>query len=876
MPDGSPTIIFKVAYDNDRRVYINTKSNGLKVLDISTGKVVDNSSIKPMHLFYKSTDAIQITSAYKTPEGISYLGTDKKGVIILDEKKDELKVINADAASNSLLSNKVQCICYDASGYMWIGSDVGVDFLQPGKLKFKTITAADFNNGAMVSNDIMSILVDQNKLFFGTSNKGLNVIDQTTGESLTLPKGIIYGSEGGVLSIVKDKEGYYWIGTWGGGLVKLNLQKNTFKQFRAANSFLAAQNITCLAEHKNHIWIGTYEDGVYKIDKTDETFSKLTVNNGLSSNSIIYLKFDNKKLWIGTSGGGLDVLDLNSYKIKVFKHDESNKNSLSSNIVNCVYLDKNKIAWIATDNGLNRFDQASKSFIRYYVSDGLPNNYIYSILPDNNGNLWMSTNSGLSKFNPNVENIEGSAFTNYGPDDGLQGEEFNQGAYYKAQDGKLFFGGLNGVSDFYPDQLTSSSHIPPVYITSYKRFNKEAQLDTSISFKRHIRVSYKENSFAFEFTALDFDDPSRNKYSWKMEGLQNDWTPPTNRNIAEYPELSPGEYVFKVKAANSDGVWNNEGTYIQITVSPPWYKTSLAYFSFALTILLIAWGYSQYRTLRMASQKKVLEGMVQQRTVQLAEKNRDITSSIEYARKIQDAILPPLKDIFHAFPESFVLYKPRDIVSGDFYWFHEKGNKKVIAVVDCTGHGVPGAFMSMIGHNLLNQIVIENGITEAAEVLNQLHKGVQAALKQGQAGVESKDGMDVSLCVFDTQKREVQYAGAYRTLYILNENVPGAIQKVNGDKFPIGGSHFGLDRSFSQQTISFRRGDMFYMFTDGFADQFGGEKGKKFMVKSFAAMLNDLWQYPMTEQREKLEEAFNNWKGSNEQVDDVLVIGIKV
>ncbi|MBI2269693.1 MAG: SpoIIE family protein phosphatase [Bacteroidetes bacterium] len=865
--------ISKAVFDKNQRVYISTRKSGIKVLDINTLNIIDNDFVKLIQSFYKPGEPFQITCSYKSPENISYLGTEGKGILVIDEKKKELTTINSDQKTGGLSSNNIQCIYFDVSGYMWVGTDLGVDFFQPGKLKFRTITMQDFEGGALKSNDIMSVLVDGSKLFLGTSNKGLNIIDQVTRKAVTLPKDINYGSLQGVLSLLKDKDGIYWIGTWGGGLVKLNLQKNIFKQFVAANSFLSGQNITCLAEHKNGVWIGSLEDGLYRIDKTDETFSKFTMNNGLSSNSIYFLGFDsNNKLWIGTNGGGLNIFDIKTNRIQIYKHDESNKNSLSSNIVNCIYIDKNKIAWIATDNGLNKFDVANNLFTRYYKKDGLPNNYIYSILSDNNGNLWMSTNSGLSKFNPNDENVEGSAFTNYGPDDGLQDEEFNQGAYFKGKRGELFFGGLNGLSVFYPDQLMSSSHIPPVYITSYKRFNKEVQLDTSISFKKHIEVSNKENSFSFEFTALDFDDPTRNKYSWKMEGLQNDWTPPTNRNIAEYPELSPGEYVFRVKASNSDGVWNNVGTNINITVRPPWYKTSWAYTSFVLTGLFGAWGYR----LRVARQKRVLERMVEQRTVQLAEKNRDITSSIEYARKIQDAILPPLNDIFRAFPESFVLYKPRDIVSGDFYWFYEKGNKKVIAAVDCTGHGVPGAFMSMIGHNLLNQIVIENGITEAAEILNQLHKGVQAALKQGQIGVESKDGMDVSLCVFDTQKNELQYAGAYRTLYVLSDNVPDVIQKINGDKFPIGGSHFGQERSFTQHSRQLKKGDVIYMFTDGFADQFGGENGKKFMVKRFAEMLTRQWKLPLNKQHEMLEEAFSAWKGKNEQVDDVLIVGIKV
>lgn len=862
--------ISNAVFDNSQFIYLSTQKNGVKVIDVNTLKVVKNNTEKIIQSLYSAGNPFVVTSAYTDSAGLSYLGTDRKGVLIIDEKKNKFKTINSSQESGSLLSDNVNSVYFDSSGLMWVATDLGVDFLQLGKLKFNTIAKQSFEPGALLSNDIMSILVDGNKLLLGTSSNGLCIIDQTHGNQIPLPKGIMYGSLGGVLGLLKDSNGNYWLGTWGGGLVKLNLQKNSFKQFTSTNSFLNGRNITCLLENKNSIWIGSYEDGLYKIDKTDETFSKFTTNNGLSSNSIFCLSIEkNNKLWIGTNGGGINIFDIKKNTVQLLKNSESNQNSISSNTINCIYFDNKDVVWIATDNGLNKLNLKDSSIVRYYKRDGLPNNYIYSILPDDNGNLWMSTNLGLSKFNPAMENVEGSAFTNYTSEDGLQGDEFNQGAYFKGKDGQLFFGGLNGLSSFYPDQITSSKHVPAVYITSYKRFNREVSLDTSISFKRHITVSYKENSFAFEFTALNFDDPTRNKYSWKMEGLQSNWMPPSNRNVAEYPELSPGEYVFRVKASNSDGVWNNDGASVYITVLPPWYKTTWAYTSFAIIILFGVFGYTQL----VARQKRVLEKMVKQRTIQLAEKNRDITSSIEYARKIQDAILPPIEDIHKAFKDCFVFYKPRDIVSGDFYWFYEKGDKKVIAAVDCTGHGVPGAFMSMIGHNLLNQIVIENGITQASEILNHLHKGVLGALKQGQVGVENKDGMDISLCVFDNKKLELQYAGAYRPLYLFTDT--DNFQKINGDKFPIGGSHFGLERRFTQHTLTLTKGQMLYMFTDGFADQFGGEYGKKFMLKRFVENLKNYWRLPANEQGELLEASFNEWKGKNEQVDDVLVIGIK-
>ena len=877
--DSSLVDIASAAYDGQGKIYVNISSSGIKVFNIKSMEIKDISSIFDLSQI-PDKKKFQILSAYKTSKGISYLGTDRLGLIVLDTIPNKITIINAEGASVALLNNKVQSVFCNVSNQIWLGTELGVDQLRTEGVKFNTFTNKDFEEGAMKSNQVTAILEDDGKFFFGTSNGGLAVLDQRTAKGIILPKGINYGSQNGVLSLLKDKNGHYWIGTWGDGLVELDLKANTFKQFNATNSFLHGSSITSLAEHGNCIWIGSFEDGLYKIDKTDQSFAKYTVNNGLSSNSIYCTEFDSDhKLWIGTNGGGVNIYDLNSNQIEVMKHDEAIKNSLSSNVVNCIFHDPQNIIWIGTENGLNRFDPVSRMFTRYYVKDGLPNNYIYSILPGNIGSLWISTNKGISRFNTAIENVEGAAFTNYGPKDGLQGEEFNQGAYYKGKDGSIFFGGLNGVSVINPNKIVSSGHMPSVYITSYKRFSKEVSLDTAISFKRLIEVKYNQNAFAFEFSAPDFDDPSRNKYSWKMEGLENadeDWSAPTTRNFAEYPQLNPGEYTFRVRAANSDGKWNEIGTYIHIVVNSPWYKTTAAYIGFSIIIVLGAWGYSQFQTRRVAKQKRVLERMVEKRTLQLAEKNRDITSSIEYARKIQDAILPPLTEIYYAFSECFILYKPRDIVSGDFYWFYEKGAKKIIAIVDCTGHGVPGAFMSMIGHNLLNQIVIENEITSAAEILNQLHLGVKNALKQEQAMTESKDGMDISLCVFDRQEEEIEYAGAYRPLYIVNPSDGGKIKKIVGDKFPVGGSHFGAERSFTCNKIPYVKGQLIYMFTDGFADQFGGPSEKKFMIKRFDEMLLTNKALPLHDQAKTLENTFDDWKKSLEQVDDVLVLGIKL
>jgi len=246
--------------------------------------------------------------------------------------------------------------------------------------------------------------------------------------------------------------------------------------------------------------------------------------------------------------------------------------------------------------------------------------------------------------------------------------------------------------------------------------------------------------------------------------------------------------------------------------------------------------------------------------------------SIQYAQKIQEAILPN-KNIIYEHLNAFILYLPKDIVSGDFYWFYKKAEKIIIATVDCTGHGVPGAFMSMIGNNLLNQIVIENGITKPAKILTELNNGVQTALNQRHVDAEASDGMDVALCTIDKEKNELEFAGALRPLYIIKK---GNIEKIEGVKSPIGGLQLGAENVYTSTVRQLAKGDTFYMFSDGYADQFGGKKGKKFMAKRLQQLLLDMQELPMEKQKKTLEDTHLDWKGDGEQVDDILLIGVRI
>jgi serine phosphatase RsbU (regulator of sigma subunit) len=252
-------------------------------------------------------------------------------------------------------------------------------------------------------------------------------------------------------------------------------------------------------------------------------------------------------------------------------------------------------------------------------------------------------------------------------------------------------------------------------------------------------------------------------------------------------------------------------------------------------------------------------------------KNKNITESIEYARNIQDGILPDPK-MFLAFKESFVFYKPKDIIGGDFYWMAQKGDVSILAVADCTGHGVPGALMSMIGHNLLNQIVNEKGISKPDEILHFLNEGIHRIFNQNKTGRRTYDGMDIALLTIDKSQSVAYFSSAMRPVFLYQK---GELLKLEPNKNPIGGIEAD-EAVFTLQTIPYSSGDTFYIFTDGFADQFGGPEGRKFMMRRFKELLVNLTHLPLSKQHELIELEFLSWQGLLEQVDDVLILGIRI
>lgn len=319
---------------------------------------------------------------------------------------------------------------------------------------------------------------------------------------------------------------------------------------------------------------------------------------------------------------------------------------------------------------------------------------------------------------------------------------------------------------------------------------------------------------------------------------------------------------------------------LKVKQSRIWLLVSVAGILFVIVIAIVLFRQTQNR--------QKANKLLQEQNAEIVNQKKEITDSINYAKRIQLAILPPDKMVKRLLPNAFVFYKPKDVVSGDFYWIEEKNGFVLFAAVDCTGHGVPGAMMSVVGLNLLNQAVKEKGLTKPSDILQHLDTGVTDTLRQSGDDESIKDGMDLSLCTYDPEKLELQYAGAFNNLWVVRENISSSYQpqstnevffenhllEIKADKFPIGSNLDGVADNYSNYKLQLQKGDCVYLYSDGFADQFGGPKGKKFKYNYLKKLLISIHDLAPEEQREKLNTTIENWKGDLEQVDDILVIGV--
>lgn len=1198
-------------------------------------------------------------------------------------------------------TEEFNAILEDRGGVLWFGSmENGILKLDPEKSRFTQYRHQPGNQDSLSTDLVNDVLQHSSGEVYAGTDGGLNRFNPLTGKYIHYhhdPSSINSLSGESIAKIDEDDQGRLWLALKDRGVDRFDPESGNFAHFRVDGDGGSNSNVsTLVVSPKGHIWIGTTGRTLVRLDQMTGEITRFNrESNGFTGRGIWRIMEDpSGELWVG-SYEGLNRMNPETQQFTHYENRTDDSRSLGHNTVNDICRDQEGNLWIATSGSLDQMVNERSSnpyFIHYTTKHGLPSNRIYSIAMDRDGHLWLGTINGLARFNPRTGNC-----SNFDVRNGLVGYSFFNG--FAAKTGDMFFAGDKGVVMFQPEQFRTNMSVPPVLLTELRILNEPVQpgpgrlLDKHISVTKDITLTHRENVFSIDFAALLFNTPERNQYAYRMFGFENDWTYLDNSHTAPYMNLPPGDYTFRVKAANHDGVWNQDGASLGVTILPPmwlsWWAKSLYVLAILLAIalylrshqlkldyeravnerlqrvdklkdeflantshelrtplngiiglaeslsdgatgplspqtrtnlgLIVSSGkrlaglindildfsklrnhnldlnmrpvglhavcnvvltlsqpligkknlrlinevpldlppargdedrlqqvlfnlvgngikftheghvtvnarkvdgmlavsvsdsgigipienqeeifesfeqgdgsvgrefggtglglavarqlidlhdgtlsvesepnkgstftftlpisqepldetldeqpvssvhapvvpenssltatlsgdddlpadkfhvrfrilvvddepvnrqvlcnhlalrnyyveeasggkealdilnkedalpfdlvlmdvmmpglsgyevcealrrrqplkdlpvifltaknqvtdlvtafesggndfltkpvskeelLSRVRThLQLLDINRNLEKKVEQRTQQLSERteqlsarNKHILSSINYAQRIQVAILPEMTEIAESISDFFIFFRPKDIVSGDFFWFCRRGDANYIAVVDCTGHGVPGAFMSIIGNTLLNQIVKGDGIEETDAILNRLHEGVVRMLKQEREVVHATDGMDMGIIKMTEGSRQITFSGAGRPLYIakaVDQQSATPLTVIRGDRLSIGGKRRKKPRQFTAHTFDLARGDILYLTTDGFADQPNADR-KSYGSKRLREYLASIAHLGMQAQKHELIEELEDYQDAEAQRDDITVMGIRM
>jgi len=613
--------------DQQGRIWVGTDAGGLNRLDPSNASFIHYNN-DPADSDSLSHDRIR--ALYEDEFGRLWVGT-QNGLDYFHSAKDRFLHFRHDPSDPySLSSNSIWSIYQDRTGVLWFGTyGGGISKYSKAANRFNLYQHQSNNPNSLTDNMVWTILEDQNGIvWIGTFNGGLNKLDRSTGTYSVFqhdPNDPGSISSDDIRTILEDRKGHLWIGT-SGGLDRFDPSTETFIHYRHdpndPDSLSENRVIVLLEDVSGNLWVGTRTQGLNKMDSDTGTFTHFQHDpddpDSLSDNRVWSLHEDREgAIWVGTLGG-LNRLDEAEDRFTRYNHDPDNPQGLSNDSVFSIYEDPASGIWIGTwGGGLDRFNRENQTFTNFTEKDGLPNNVIYGIESDDEGRLWMSTNVGLSRFDPQTE-----SFKNYDVSDGLQNNEFNVGAHFRSQSGELFFGGIQGFNAFFPEQVTESSHIPPIVITSFAKFNQPVEADLGEG--DHIELSYKENFISFEFAALDYNSPQKNQYAYMLEGFDQDWIEAGTRRYASYTNLSGGDYVFRVKGSNSDGIWNEEGVSVRITVTPPIWETWWFLGSAVIVLAGALFTWYRLRVKSIETRSRELEFLVDERTEEIEHRTQEL------------------------------------------------------------------------------------------------------------------------------------------------------------------------------------------------------------------------------------------------------------
>ncbi|GAB3338358.1 hybrid sensor histidine kinase/response regulator [Larkinella ripae] len=628
----------KLFQDSQGRLWIATEGGGLNRLNPD-----QQSFTRFLHYPAVPTSISHndLNSLGEDNRGNLWVGTENGGISVLPKNRTDFIHYPYDENDEGGLNNgSVYAICRDRSNNMWIGTySGGINFFDHEPVKFILYQKNKNNPNSLNNNNVMAVLKDhEGNLWMGTDGGGLNV-RMSAGNRIVRYRydRADAGSVGSnfIMSVFQDSDRDIWVGSYKGGLSRWQKSTGTFVTIgpRADAKGLSHETVSTIIEgKKGEIWLGTIGAGISRYDKTSGTFTHFRPDpsrpGSISQGYISSLCYDRKgNLWVGTEGGGLNLFHPATGTFTAYRHQRDAPGSLSHNLINSLYEDVRGQLWVGTNGGLNQFDPQKKTFVAYRKKQGLANEIIQAITSDRKGNIWVSTNKGLSKLD-----LKTKTFRNFDANDGLQKSSFNRMAVFKAPQGEMYFGGVQGLNEFNPDSLRDNPFVPPVYITNVQVFDEPVSNQAN-----RLSLSPEDNTVTFEFAALNYSLPEKNQYAYKLDGFDKDWNY-KNKRVVTYTNLDPGLYTFLVKASNNDGVWNENPASFRVVIKHPFWQTWWFGALIAIAFLASPNFIYRWRTRALKAQKEKLEEIVSERTAEVLYQKEELQTQSEHLQTLVEEI----------------------------------------------------------------------------------------------------------------------------------------------------------------------------------------------------------------------------------------------
>ncbi len=822
-----------------------------------------------------------LKNIYKTASydaNVIALGLFDGGLIIADKKLNVLQHVDT---KTGLLKDNILSLYVDDAKNIWLGLSNGISVIHANT----PISLYDNNYG--LPNTTLSSMSHDKKLYIGNTT-GLFSMDWDNRNPMQKES---FKKVSGIGSFqvwyLDTIDGMLW-GAGASGIFNIQNNKAHFiKKNKSIKSFVRLKN-------NPEIIVAVSRDGLAKISKQNNIWANYTPIKGFKKSLRQISQINDNEFWLADKNIGLFRVKLSDALDTVLQVKKYTKENGLPNDVGNQFFKYNQSLIFGTTNGIYKYDRKTDSFIADTFLNSIigENTCVTDFVQDGIGDIWFKEKKsqkhqsvwqlGQIKISDKQNTLVKNPYLI------LQNNIHN---IYPLPNNDILIGTEKGFAINDTKHKAIKTKRFSALIRSIKLIENDSIIfggtftdadSLTISKQQNIPTyPFKFRNIKFSFSATFFQNQKDIKYKYILEGNDKEWSDWKKEKTREYSNLEPGEYIFRLKAQN---IYNQETaeTSFKFTIKPPFYLTIWAYIVYIILFILFIKIVINLSTRRIEKQKENLERIVEERTKQIKakneelnkrneeikHKNKDITASINYAKRIQEAILPMQKKIISAFDDAFILFKPRDIVSGDFYWYANTDNKIIITAVDCTGHGVPGAFMSMIGCEVLS-LIMSQGITEADKILLKMNEYIVTALKQDENS--NKDGMDMALCVIDKKTKQVEFAGAKNPLVFISNDT---INYIKGSRAGIGGNHKEVE--YEKHIIEYQSPAYFYMFSDGFQDQFGGEKNKKFMIKRLRNLLHEIHTLPGSEQQKILDNTIEDWMKNTEQTDDILLMGFKI